>query len=82
MVQQPNSPRSPSSKNKTPGSESDLSPAWSVISGLDTEGSSCLQSSVQALQYQQRGMRNRGRAGSTSSAGSEDDLYRAAAQQP
>lgn len=80
MVQLPRSPRSPVDKAKT-DSDSALSPAWSVVSGIDSDGTnSCLQSSVQALQYQ-RGLRQRCTVDSDGSAGSDEDLYRLAQKQ-
>lgn len=81
MVQLPSSPRSPADKAKTDSNDSALSPAWSVVSGIDSDGTnSCLQSSVQALQYQ-RGLRQRCTVDSDGSGGSDEDLYRLAQKQ-
>lgn len=79
MVQQPTSPRSSSGKGQNTDSESTLSPAWSVISGLDSDSTTnaCLQST---LQYGE-GLHHRAAlwtADSSGSAGSDEDLYRAA----
>lgn len=83
MVQLPTSPRaSPGKDSLTAGSsDSTLSPAWSVISGLDSDSTTttaCLQST---LQYG-GGLHHRPlRAGSSASTRSDEDLYRAAQQQ-
>lgn len=84
MVQLPTSPRaSPGKDSLTAGNSSDstLSPAWSVISGLDGSDSTttvCLQST---LQYG-GGLHHRPlRADSSASTRSDEDLYRAAQQQ-
>lgn len=91
MVQLPSSPRAARSKEQNPDSDSALSPAWSVISDPDTseaaqshqqhadpaDTASCFKDSVSTLQFGSR-LHHRAREGSSGSAGSDDDLYRAA----
>jgi hypothetical protein len=79
MVQLPTSPRASPGKDSltTQNSDSTLSPAWSVISGLDSDSTTtaCLQST---LQYG-GGLHHRPvRADSAASTRSDEDLYRAA----
>jgi hypothetical protein len=77
MVQLPTSPRRSSSKQQVAGSDSTISPAWSIVSNMDSEGSlACMQSATQTLKYAS-GLHQR-RTDSSGSAGSDDDLYRAA----
>lgn len=91
MVQLPSSPRAARSKDQNPDSDSTLSPAWSVISDLDASEAAqsrqqhadpvntanCFNDSVNTLQFGSR-LHHRAREGSSGSAGSDDDLYRAA----
>lgn len=90
MVQQPTS-RAGSDDGKDPAAtnDSELSPAWSMVSGyLESDNrcdsaTTCLQSSIQTLQYQTRLHHRQGagvRADSSGSGSSDDDLYRAAVQ--
>lgn len=80
MVQQPTSPRCSFDKQPNADSGATLSPAWSLVSNIDSDSSlACMQSATQTLQYacglHQRRVDSSGSAGS---AGSDEDLYRAA----
>lgn len=82
MVQLPTTPRRSSDKQQKADSSSatTLSPAWSLVSHGDSDSSlACMQSATRTLQYacglHQRRVDSSASAGS---AGSDEDLYRAA----
>jgi hypothetical protein len=78
MVQLPSSPRSSASKDRSPDSDATLSPAWSVISGLDVHADSTTSTCLQDTLQFGSGLHHRSRPASSGSAGSDEDLYQAA----